>query len=165
MKEEAPVRRTIALTILAALAVAIPGAALAAETTREEYKAKADPICETNTKANERILSGVREQVRQDKLKPAAAKFDKAAKALTKARQQLLALPQPAADKSRLANWFSYMKEEIELFGQVAKHLKAGEKSKAVRMTADLTRVGNRANAEVLGFNFDHCRFELSKFT
>ncbi|MDX6622861.1 MAG: hypothetical protein QOE75_793, partial [Solirubrobacterales bacterium] len=51
------------------------------------------------------------------------------------------------------------------LFKRTAELLRDGEKSKAVRMTEELTRTGNRANAEVLGFDFVYCRFEPSKFT
>jgi len=160
-------RRALASFALVSLILALSAASAGASTvpTREEYKAKADPICETNVKANERILAGVRTQVQKDKLKPAAAKFAKAATALKGTRRQLLALPQPSADSERLGNWFEYMQEEIDLFNQVAKHLRAEEKSKAVRMVGALTQTGTRANAEVLGFNFDHCRFEPSKFT
>jgi hypothetical protein len=166
MKENG-MRRTIALATVVGLALALSAVGAGAETspTRDEYRAAAEPICKANTKANERIFSGVRQQVREDKLRPAAAKFEKAAKALTKARRQLLVLPQPSADKTRLINWFGYMKEEVELFKRTAELLRDGEKSKAVRMTEELTRTGNRANAEVLGFDFVYCRFEPSKFT
>ena len=52
------------LLIIAALA----GSALAAEVSRETYREAAEPICKTNTKANERILSGVRAKVKHNKL-------------------------------------------------------------------------------------------------
>lgn len=42
--------------LLAAVALATTGP----EQTRESYVARVEPICKTNTKANERILAGVR---------------------------------------------------------------------------------------------------------
>jgi hypothetical protein len=57
----------------------------AAEFTRTEYREAAEPICKVDTEANERILAGVRAEVRQGKLGPAAAKFARAASALGRA--------------------------------------------------------------------------------
>jgi hypothetical protein len=51
----------LAATALALLAPLAPGA----EETRESCVAAVEPICKTNTKANEKILSGVRREVRQ----------------------------------------------------------------------------------------------------
>ena len=57
-------------------------AAHATEDERASYKEAVEPICKANTEANEKILKGVRQQVKQEMLKPAGAKFTKAAKAL-----------------------------------------------------------------------------------
>jgi hypothetical protein len=62
-----------------------------AEVTRESYKEAVEPICKTNTQANERILKGVRKDVKQGKLKLAGSKFSKAATALHKTLVQLKA--------------------------------------------------------------------------
>src|SRR6201996_6151499 len=96
--------RTIA-TVFGSLVVAmvLAASAFAAEVSRDEYKAAAEPICKTSAKANERILSGVRKEVKEGKLKTAAAKFAKAAKEQASTLGQLEALPQPAADEPRLA--------------------------------------------------------------
>jgi hypothetical protein len=136
-----------------------------ADSTREEFKEAAEPICQTSAKANEQILSGVRTEVRQGKLKPAAAKFSKASKEQSKALKQLEALPQPMADEARLASWFGYLKLEAELFEQAGRKLKAGDKSGAEHVFAKLTPNANKANNQVLPFEFRYCRLEPQKFS
>jgi hypothetical protein len=49
--------------LLAAVALATTGP----EQTRESYVARVEPICKTNTKANERILAGVRGEGKEGK--------------------------------------------------------------------------------------------------
>jgi hypothetical protein len=138
--------------------------ALAAETTRAEYVAKVEPICKANTKANERVLMGVRKEVKEGQLKPAASQFARAATALKRALGQLRAVPQPLADKARLAQWLGYVKGEVELFEATAADLKAGRQSAAERNSAKLSREANLANDQVLPFEFEYCRAEPSKF-
>lgn len=158
-------RATIAATAALAALAALASAAGAAEISRTEYKAQVEPICQANTKANERILGGVRTLVKQGKLKPAATKFTKAGNALKTAHTQLLAVPQPTEDEARLAKWLGYVKTEADLFGQVAKKLNAGQKGAAQTLVNKLTTNANQANATVLAFSFRYCRFEPSKFT
>jgi len=152
---------TLAATAIAALALA--PAALAIE--RPEYKQAVEPICQANTKANERILKGVRNLVKDDKMKPAALKFEKAGKALKKAHAQLTAVEQPAADVAKLGKWLGYVKTEADLFGQVATKLRQSKKGAAQTLVNKLTTNANQANAQVLAFGFRYCRFEPSKFT
>jgi hypothetical protein len=140
-------------------------AAFAAEVSREEYKAAAEPICKTSAKANERILAGVRKEVKQGKLKPAAAKFAKASKEQSQALRELEALPQPAADEARLAKWFSSLKLEAELFAQAGKKLKAGDRAGAEHVITKLTQNVNKANVQVLPFGFHYCLLNASKFS
>jgi hypothetical protein len=146
------------------LALAAP-LALAAEITRDEYKAQVEPICQTNTEANERILKGVRKMVRQGKLRPAGRKFIRAAAALRRAHRQLVAVPRPTADEARLARWLRYVKKEADLFQKAGQALKAGNRSKAQRFVNQLNSNANKANATVLAFNFRYCRFNPAKFT
>ena len=88
----------IALTTAAFLALA----SLAyAEVTREEYMAKVEPICERNTKANEKTLHNVKKEVKQGKLKPASLAFTKAAKALKSTHTELEGVTPPEADAAR----------------------------------------------------------------
>lgn len=153
----------IAIAALAALAAA--SLALAAETTRAEYVAAVEPICKTNTKANERILGGVRAEVKKGKLGPASKQFSKAASALKKTLAQLKAVPQPSADQAKLARWLQYVGAEASLFEATAKKLKVGDKTGAQAMVIRLTHNANLANNLVASFEFEYCRFEPSRFT
>lgn len=157
-------RASVILVGLLALA-AIAASANAAEVSRDSYREAAEPICKANTVANERILSGVRAQVKQGKLAAAGAQFTKAAKALKKTLNQLRVLPRPVADKARLAKWLAYVMEEVSLFEAAAQKLKAGDKFGAEKMVVRLTHTANLANNQVNGFEFDYCRFEPSRFT
>lgn len=156
----------MAIVAIAALAVLVTASlALAAETTRDEYKAQVEPICKTNSKANERILGGVRKEVKQGKLKPAAQAFSKAASALKKTLAQLKAVPQPSADQAKLGKWLKYVGAEASLFEAASKKLKAGDKTGASAMVIRLTHNATLANNTVASFEFEYCRFEPSRFT
>lgn len=158
--------RLSAALIAAAFAAALSASlAIAAETTREEYRAAVEPICKANTKANEMILRGVRTKVRKGELKPAARQFAAAGRALKKTRRELAAVPQPGADQARLGKWLGFIKAEVELFEVTARELKAGNKPAAERTAILLTREADRANNQVVGFEFDYCHGEPSKFT
>ena len=153
----------VAIAALAALATA--SLALAAETTRSEYVAAVEPICKVNTKANEKILGGVRTEVKKGKLGPASKRFAKAASALKKTLAQLKAVPQPPADQTKLAKWLKYVGTEASLFEAAGKKLKAGDKTGAQAMVIRLTHNANLANDLVAPFEFEYCRFEPSRFT
>ena len=158
--------RTIA-TVFGSLVVAmvLAASAFAAEVSRDEYKAAAEPICKTSAKENERILANVRKEVKTGKLKPAAAKFAQAAKQQAGALKQLEALPQPAADEARLAKWLSYLKIEAELFATAGRKLNSGDKAGAEHITSKIAQNANKANVQVLPFEFRYCRQEPSKYT
>jgi Flp pilus assembly protein TadD len=148
-----------AILAAAALAVTDP------EQTREGYVAQAEPICKTNTKANERILSGVRREIRQGKLGLAAGKFKRAAAAFGKATRELKAVPQPVADEAKLTKWLGLLGKEKSLLSQIGQALKAGKKSKAQSLSVKLTHNGNAANNAVLGFEFNYCLINSSRFS
>lgn len=147
------------------IAMVLAVTAFAAEVSRDEYKEAAEPICKTSAKANERILAGVRKEVKQGKLKTAAAKFAKASKEQSRTLGQLQALPQPSADEARLGKWLGYLKIEAELFEQAGRKLKAGDKPGAEHVFAKLTPNANKANNQVLPFEFRYCRLEPQKFS
>ncbi len=153
----------LALAVTALLACA--GGAFAAQATRDAYREGAEPICKANTQANERILQGVRAEVKAGKLKPAAARFAKAAAALKKSLAQLRAIPQPSADRAKLSKWFGDIGTEAGLFEAVAAKLRAANKAQAERLVVKLTSNADRANNVVIGFEFTYCRFEPSRFT
>jgi hypothetical protein len=150
----------VAASVLAASAIAV-----GAEVTRGSYREAVEPICKTNTQANERIFKGVRAEVRHNELKPAALAFEKAGKALKLTLAQLRVVPRPSADTARLAKWLTFIKVEVSLFERAAAKLRAEDKIEAERMVVKLTGNAERANSVVIGFEFKYCRFEPSRFT
>jgi hypothetical protein len=155
----------LSLLVLAFSMLALPLAQAAEEVTRESYKEAVEPICKTNVQANERLLKNVRSQVKAGKLTVAATQFTKAASALHKAIAKLKAVPQPTADKPKLAKWLKNIEEEEGYFLQIAKKLKAGDKNGATAMQIRLAHTANVANNQVLAFEFKYCKVEPSKFT
>jgi len=154
----------LALGSFLSLTLLITSAAFAAEVSPAEYKAAVEPICQGDTKANERILAGVRQEVGHGKLKTAAAKFTDASTALAKALREIEAVPRPAADEARLAEWFAYVKTEAELFATAGRELKSGDKAGAERVVVKLSQNASKANLQVLPFGFRYCRLEPGKF-
>ena len=73
--------------------------------------------------------------------------------------------PSRPADTAKLTKWLSYVKTETSLFQATAAKLKAGDKAGAEAMVVRLTHTANLANDQVLGFEFEYCRFEPSRFT
>jgi hypothetical protein len=155
--------RTVATAIAAFFALA--SLAAADEISRSEYKAAVEPICQTNSNANDKILKPVRSLVKKNKLKQAGARFIQASSALKQTLGKLEAQPQPTADEARLSKWLGYVKKEAELFNSAGKALKAGNKHKAQKFVNQLTSNANQANATVLAFGFKYCKFEPAKYT
>jgi hypothetical protein len=158
-------QRLAALLLLALAAFAAVPVALGAEVTRTAYREEVEPICQQNTLANEKILKGVRKEVKEGKLKLAGSKFSRAATALHKTLLQLKAVPQPSADEARLAKWLRYVATEAELFKTAAAKLSAGQEAAAQSVAVRLSHNATLANNTVLPFEFRYCRFEPSRFT
>lgn len=154
----------ISTVVLVLTALAAP-LVQADEVTRESYKEAVEPICKTNVKANERILNGVKAEIKHGKLNPAAKKFLKAAGVSHEALRKLKVVPQPPADEARLAKWLRYIQQEEGYFRKIAKKLKAGDKNGAVAMQIRLQHVANQANNQVIPFEFHYCHVEPSKFS
>jgi hypothetical protein len=146
------------------LAAALPALA-ADEITRDEYKAMVEPICKTNTEANEKILKGVRGKVQQGKLKPAGRQFIRAATALKTTLRQLKGVAKPPADEARLTEWLTRVGKQQALLQQIGNALIAENRRKAEGLSAKLYSGANLTNAIVVSFGFRYCRFEPSKYT
>jgi len=159
-------RRKVVVTVGVVIALSAPfvSSALGAETIGE-YKGEVEPICKVNANANKRILSGVRTEVRQGKLKAAAAQFAKAATALSETYKELEAVAKPATEAPRLSRWLSYVKVEAGLLQRVAVALKAGEANRAQTFVAKLTHTANLANSQIVIYDFRYCKIEPSQFT
>lgn len=154
----------LGLAVVAALLVAAPVALAAEDPTRDEYAAKVEPICRANTKANSRILKGVKSQVKRGKLVPAGRRFIRASRALGRAVRQIARVPRPSADRARLKKWVGYLKRERLLLVRIGKSLKSGNKFRAQKLAVKLNRNNNRANNTVIAFGFRHCRIDSSTF-
>jgi hypothetical protein len=166
MQIERRFSKSFAAMLMAVLTTALLAAsAVGAEQTREEYVAQVEPICKKNTKANEQILAGVEGTIRQGKLAVAAGKFSRAATAFGKAVNEIRAVPQPAADATKLNKWIGYLQKEKTILSNMSKALKADEKGKVRSLSIELDRNGRKANNTVLTFEFDYCLIESSRFS
>ncbi len=158
-------RRWVASFLCALLLAALISSAAAAEVTRDSYREAVEPICKTDTQANERIFKGIRAKVRKGELTAAAVKFEKAAKALNSAVGQLRVVPRPPADEARLDKWLDTVSVEVSLLKRAATKLRHGSKSGAQQMVVRLTHQATIANSIVIPFQFHYCRLEPSRFT
>jgi hypothetical protein len=152
----------LSFAAVAALVAAVPSSA--AEVTPPSYKEAVEPICKTNTEANEKILKGVRENVKTGKLKKASRQVFAAAKALKRTREQLLGVPKPTEDAARLTKWLKGMKTEIELLEATGRKLAKGEKNGALKMVVRLESNARQTNNLVLDYEFRYCRYQPGKF-
>jgi hypothetical protein len=152
--------------VLAAIAGALLLAAPAngEELTREEFVARAEPICKTNVEANKRIFKGAKGEVKAGELKKASTHFSRAATAFAKTIKQLEAVPQPVADQAKLTKWLGYLRDEKDLVAEIGKALAAEQRHKAESISVKLNRNSTRANNAVLGFGFDYCRIDPARF-
>jgi hypothetical protein len=157
-------RIAMAVAVFATTA-SLSATAFGEDITREEYVARAEPICKVNTDANRKIFKGVRQMVQQNKLDKAAARFKQAAASLRRTVTQLTALPQPIADQERLSKWLDYLNVERSLLTKIGKALAADNKFQAQSFIVRLRRNSNLANNTVLSFEFNHCRIDPSRFT
>lgn len=158
-------RASMAIGACMAFFISAGALALAAETTLDEYKEAVEPICRANSAANQRILAGVRAEVKEGKLKPAAAKFRRAAEALKQTHRELVAVPKPATEESRLRKWLEYVKEEVELLQNAAKALQHGQANRARRYVVIMTATANRANSQILPLDLRACLFHPGQYT
>lgn len=168
MPDRHRVTRSARAFVLAAVAAGVFAVAAAATTspaqTRESYSAAVEPICKSNTKANEQILDGVEREVKKNKLKPAAAQFAKAATAFGSATNQIARVPQPVDDAARLTKWIGLLEAQEANLRKISKYLAAGKKGPAQHELAKLEVNRNQANTTVLPFEFNYCRIEPGRF-
>jgi hypothetical protein len=156
--------RWSALAGLAALMVSA-AVAVAAVETKEEYKALVEPICKKNKQESDRLLKGVKNLVKKDKLKQAGERFAKAANALERTQKELAAVEQPPAYTAKLSKWLSEIKAEVSLMRKISAKFKAGNKSKATSLAVTLQNNATKANNGVIIFQFNYCKIDPSKYT
>jgi len=164
------IERKLAAAAVAAVCAAsavLPAApaAFGAEITRDEYVARVEPICKRNTEANRRIFAGAKGEVKAGELKKASKRFFRAAEALEKAIGQLDAVPKPPPDAPKLSKWIGYLEREGGLLGEIGGALAKENKGRAQVLSVRLRRNSNLANNTVLGFDFEYCRIDPSRFS
>jgi len=151
-----------AVAVLAATAIPLAGAA---EVSRDEYVVQVEPVCKTNVTANKRIFKGAKEQVKTGELKKASTHFFRAATAFAKTIRQIKGVPQPSADEAKLTKWLGHLDAEKNLIQKIGKALAADDKHKASSYSVDLNHNSNLANNTVLGFGFNYCLIDPSRFS
>lgn len=149
--------------VLVALLLSAPSVG-AAEITRDEYRALAEPICKRNVQANKRIFKGVKEKVKSGKLKQASGHFLRASTAFAKTIGELAAVPQPTADEARLGKWLDQLRTVKDIIRKIGKALAAEQRHKAESFSVELDRNSRKANNTILSFQFDYCRIDSSRF-
>lgn len=132
--------------------------------TRSEYMDQVEPICKAETQANQTVLRGVEGMVQRGELQQAAPRLQRAAAALGVAIGKLAKVPRPPADVERLDRWLRLARGGGELLGRMARKLREGERNEAQQLSTELLRQTKRANAAVVGFNFDYCRANPARF-
>ena len=157
-------RRAVVAAAIVAVATAVPAASAEDSQTRESYVAQVEPICKANVEANKRIFKGAKGEVNRGELKKASRRFSRAATAFAQTIGQMEAVPKPAADTAKLDRWFDLLRDEKDYIRRIGKALAAEQRSKAEAISVQLNRNSTRANNAVLGFGFDYCRIEPSRF-
>jgi hypothetical protein len=152
---------------LAAMLLAAASACLATAAeapTRAEYVAQLEGICKPGVQATQRVMKGVRDDVRAERDAIAARKFGRGAAIFDGTIGGIAAVPRPPTDIARLRKWFVYLNRQEEYLRQITAHLRAGQTIKAQRSTARFIHNGNLANNVVLAFGFNYCSFRFSRF-
>jgi hypothetical protein len=73
-------------------------------------------------------------------------------------------VPRPPTDVQRLAHWLGYSKGAAALLRKMADSLDRGRREEAQGMANELLKDAKRANAVVVGFDFDYCRLKPARF-
>jgi hypothetical protein len=159
------VSRSIAIALLLGVALFAAGVASAAEgPTRKEYVDRLEAICKPDALATQRVMKGARADVRAERSAAAAGKFAKATSIFGGTVKRISGVPRPAADRARLAKWFTYLQRQDSYLRQITSQLRQGQAIKAQRLTARFIHNGNLANNVVLAFGFDYCSFKFSRY-
>ena len=163
MSKWTPIICVVTALLTAALMSAVSAAAAEAP-TRTEYVDQLEAICKPDAQATQRAMKGARADVRNERLKPAAAKFAKATSIFGGTVKQISAVPRPPEDAAKLGKWFTYLNRQESYLQQITAQLRQEHAIKAQRLTARFIHNGNLANNVVLAFGFDYCSFKFSRY-
>ncbi|MEX0973450.1 MAG: hypothetical protein WDZ46_09380 [Solirubrobacterales bacterium] len=137
----------------------------AGEMTRGSYVEEVEPICKAVTLANRSIFRGTEQMIRNGKLRKAAPRFPRAATAVDRAIRRMQAVPRPPRDRQRLARWLRQGRSGSALLRKVGVTLKKNRRGPLQGMAEELLLRTKRVNATVVGFDFEYCRLNPSRFT
>ncbi len=144
---------------IALLTLAVVAPAHGDEQTRDSYKARVEPICQANREANERIMSGARERVNKDKLKPAGKQFVRLSESFGGLVKRLAKVPAPTTDEHRISRWLEIMHQLKARLRLVGKYFMEGLKIKGNHEAILAERSGISANNTTIVLHFHYCRF------
>lgn len=153
-----------AIAVLSATCVVVAPAHGEGAPTREEYVAQVEPICERDTLATKRILSGAQDKIRAGQLASAGGQFIRASEAFGATIRKIVAVPRPPADDARLLKWFRFLRIVRSHLRNIGKALKEGNELKATHDRIRAERSGNAANNVGFVFGFRYCRLTPSRY-
>jgi hypothetical protein len=154
----------IVATMLIALSVVTAVASAEGEPTRTEYVARVEKICKPGSDATERVVRGVRADVRAERLTVAAGKFARAQRIFDGTVGKISTVPRPASDRETLKRWFTALGQEEVYLGQMVRVLRGNDVAGFERVSAQFIHEGNRANNAVVSFGFNYCDFKPTRF-
>jgi hypothetical protein len=159
-------KRAVAIGSVAMLALGV-GAAVAAaaeEPARPEYVAQLERICKPGSDATQRVVRGVRADVRAERLAVAGRKFARAEKIFAGTVGSISTVPRPAEDRATLSRWFTALGREQLYLGGMVRALRGDDVAGFQRVSARFIHEGNRANNAVVAFGFNYCSFKPTRF-
>lgn len=151
----------IAILVGAAFAASV---AVAEGPTREEYVQTLERICKPGAEATERVMEGARDDVREKRLRVAAAKFARATSIFGSTVKRMIVVPRPSSDRAKLGEWFVYLKRQESYLQRMTAQLRAEHAVRAQRLLPHFVHNGNLANNVVLAFGFRYCSFKPSRY-
>lgn len=153
------------MVTVAAVLTTCSVASAEAPLSRDSYVDRLERICEPRAEATRRAMDGVRQDIRyRDRLPIAADKFAKGAKIFGGTIKTIAHVPRPAADVSRLEEWFTYLNRQENYLREITGQLRMGHTIKAQRLTSRFIQNGKQANNVTLAFEFDYCSFKFSRY-
>ncbi len=154
----------LAATLLLAFVVFVAASRAAEAPTRSEYVSQLEKACKPGSEQTERVVRGVRSDVRHERLAVAGRKFAQAEKIFARTVRSISAVPRPIADRAVLSRWFSALGQEQLYLGQMVSTLRRDDVAGFQRVSAKFIHEGNRANNAVVSFGFDYCSFKPTRF-
>jgi hypothetical protein len=133
--------------------------------TRDAYVERLEGMCKPGAEATRQAMVGVRQDVRDPKRLPVAArKFSKGAAIFGGTIKKIALVQRPVGDVARLEEWFVYLNRQEAYLQEITAQLRMGHTIKAQRLTARFIHNGNLANNVTLAFGFDYCSFKFSRY-